>query len=75
MSDDPFTAAELEAGHAWLYCRLVRRDAWRIGRLGFGVMRMPRRGDLVRLYRELREARRAAHSNTLFGLAEVPDAD
>lgn len=29
--------------HRWMYGGLVRRDAWRIGRIGFGVMRMPRR--------------------------------
>jgi hypothetical protein len=32
-----------EPGHAWLYAGCMRRDAWRIGRLGFVVMRLPRR--------------------------------
>lgn len=31
---------DCEPGHGWLY-RCVRRDAWRIGRLGFGLLRMP----------------------------------
>ena len=34
-----------EPGHAWLYAGLVRRDAWRIGRIGFGILRMPRQKD------------------------------
>jgi hypothetical protein len=31
---------EFEPGHSWLYGDSVRRDAWRIGRVGFGVMWM-----------------------------------
>lgn len=27
-----------EPGHNWLYMGLVRRHAWRIGRVGFGVI-------------------------------------
>ena len=27
-------------GHGWLY-RCVRRDAWKLGPLGFGLLRMP----------------------------------
>lgn len=34
---------QTEPGHGWMYSGLVRRDAWRIGRLGFGIMRLPRR--------------------------------
>lgn len=35
-----------EPGHAGLYAGIVRRDAWRIGRVGFGIMRMPKeKGD------------------------------
>lgn len=30
-----------DPGHAWLYHGVIRRDAWRIGRLGFGLLRMP----------------------------------
>lgn len=31
---------EFEPGNGWLY-GCVRRDAWKIGPLGFGLMRMP----------------------------------
>lgn len=33
---------ECEPGHAWMYGGCMRRDAWRIGRVGFVVMRLPR---------------------------------
>lgn len=33
-------AGKTERGHGWLY-GCVRRDAWVIGPLGFGLMRMP----------------------------------
>ena len=36
-------SGKCEPGHGWLYHGAVRRDAWRIGRIGFGVLRMPRR--------------------------------
>lgn len=32
-----------EPGHGWLYCGILRRDAWTIGPLAFGLMRMPYR--------------------------------
>lgn len=32
-----------EPGHRWLYNGLVRRDAWVIRGVGFGVLRMPKR--------------------------------
>jgi hypothetical protein len=32
---------EFEPGHSWLYSGLVRRDAWRLGRVGIYLMRMP----------------------------------
>ena len=28
-------------GHAWIAAGLVRRDAWKVGPVGFGVLRMP----------------------------------
>jgi hypothetical protein len=31
-----------EPGRAWMYHGMIRRDAWRVGRLGFGLLRMPR---------------------------------
>jgi hypothetical protein len=31
-----------EPGHSWMYAGCMRRDAWRIGRVGFVVMRLPR---------------------------------
>lgn len=31
---------EFERGHGWLY-NCVRRDAWKIGAVGFGIIRMP----------------------------------
>lgn len=37
------TTGNCEPGHAWLYAGTMRRDAWRIGRFGFGLMRLPRR--------------------------------
>lgn len=37
------TSRQFEPGHAWLYVGMVRRDAWRIGRVGFGIMRMVKR--------------------------------
>jgi len=36
------TFGQCEPGHGWLYAGLVRRDAWRIGRIGFGILRMPK---------------------------------
>lgn len=33
-----------EPGHNWLYCGVIRRDAWTVGPLSFGIMRMPDRG-------------------------------
>jgi hypothetical protein len=30
-----------EPGHAWLYSGLVHRDAWRVGRVGAYLIRMP----------------------------------
>ncbi len=32
-----------QPGHRWLYNGLVRRDAWVIRGVGFGLIRMPRR--------------------------------
>lgn len=36
------TTREFEPGRTWLYAGSIRRSAWRIGRLGFGMMRCPR---------------------------------
>lgn len=32
---------EFEPGHGWQYSGLVRRDAWRVGRVAVYFMRMP----------------------------------
>ena len=40
-----------EPGHGWLY-RCVRRDAWVIGPVGFGVLRMPYNRHLPKHLRE-----------------------
>ena len=36
------TDATIDAGHAWIYAGIVRRDAWRLGPLGLAVLRLPR---------------------------------
>lgn len=40
-----------ERGHGWLY-GCIRRDAWRVGPVGFGLMRMPYRRLLPKHLRE-----------------------
>ncbi len=32
---------EMEPGREWIYQGLVRRDAWRLGPIGFAVLRFP----------------------------------
>ena len=32
---------KLEPGHHWMYPGIIRRDAWRIGRVGVYLLRMP----------------------------------
>jgi hypothetical protein len=31
----------LEAGHGWIHSGIIRRDAWRVGRVGIYLLRMP----------------------------------
>jgi hypothetical protein len=32
----------MEPGHGWMYQGIVRRDAWRLGRFGLAVLRLPK---------------------------------
>ena len=35
-----FVSPRVEPGHRWMYRGIIRRDAWRVGPVGFGIMRL-----------------------------------
>jgi hypothetical protein len=42
---------KLEPGHRWQHSGIIRRDAWRIGRAGIYLLRMPRQTEQQRRWR------------------------